>query len=161
MSPEDIVTFRHQLRAAIISTDMKHHKHLVEEMAIVYDVNDVESRNALSIHILHCADLSAQTQIIKLALKWSTLINEEFKSQAEKERILNLELTDIMQNLDNDLERSKLQVNFIGNVVLPLWSAFATNLPALNFAVDRVKLNLKYHTDFVDSLLQNNQLRSP
>jgi len=155
MSPEDIVTFRHQLRAAIISTDMKHHKHLVEEMAIVYDVNDTESRNALCIHILHCADLSAQTQTTKLALKWSTLINEEFKNQAEKEKILNLELTDIMQNLDNDLERSKLQVNFIENVVLPLWSAFATNIPSLSFAVDRVKLNLKHHTTLVESLLQN------
>jgi 3',5'-cyclic-nucleotide phosphodiesterase len=145
MNNEVRVVFRHLLRSAIISTDMTHHKNLVEEMQITYDVNDVDSRHSLCIHILHCADLSAQTHISRLAQKWSLLINEEFKDQAEKEKLLNLELTDIMQGLDDDLKRSKLQVNFIGNVVLPLWSAFVTNFPSLKFAVGRIKDNLTYH----------------
>jgi len=148
---DDRLVLRHQLRTAIISTDMTHHKNIVEEMALIqYDVNDIESRHSLSIHILHCADLSAQTQVPHLAQQWSLLINEEFKNQAEKEISLNLELTDIMQGLNDDLKRSKLQVNFIGNVVLPLWSAFVNNFSSLSFAIERINNNLCYHAANVE-----------
>jgi hypothetical protein len=151
ISNEDRIILRHQLRTAIISTDMTHHKNIVEEMALIqYDVNDIESRHSLSIHILHCADLSAQTQLPHLAQQWSLLINEEFKNQAEKEISLNLELTDIMQGLNDDLKRSKLQVNFIGNVVLPLWSAFVNNFSSLTFAIERINNNLCYHAANVE-----------
>jgi hypothetical protein len=152
MDSEDNFIFRHQLRNAIISTDMTHHKHLVEQMAVPYDVNDIDSRHSLCIHILHCADLSAQTQSIDLARRWGLLINEEFKDQAEEEKRLNLAQTDIMQNLSDDLQRSKLQVNFLENVVLPLWSRLATSIPSLGFTIDRIQANLDYHVEHVKQL---------
>jgi hypothetical protein len=59
--------------------------------------------------------------------------------------MLNLELTDLMQGLDDDLKRSKLQANFIANVVLPLWSAFVFNFSTLSFAIERIINNLSFH----------------
>lgn len=156
MTKNDRTIFRHQLRKAIISTDMAYHKHIVDNMVMTYDANDIESRRTLCNHIIHCADLSAQTQSVHLARKWGLLINEEFKEQAKKEVLLHLDLTDIMQNLD-DMKITKQQANFISNVIQPLWQSFVSNLPSLSFVMDRIQKNLDDNLERVKRLKNEKQ----
>lgn len=107
--------------------------------------------------ILHTADLGAQALPWFIARVWGERVLREFAQQARREQALNLPVTKFMEvsghyptaiarlchacspapgrwGQDVDVDEYKglrVQVQFVGNVVEPLWNAMSQILPGL------------------------------
>jgi GAF domain-containing protein len=134
----------------IMATDMAGHFYHVETLEISaksnphFDAADASSRRALLGHIVHSADLSAQVLCPELALKWGDLVIEEFIHQSNEEKRLNLPLTPFMDGLEDEIKKMRLQHGFIGNIVLPLWTALVGCFPGLSHTVIQCQANYNY-----------------
>jgi 3'5'-cyclic nucleotide phosphodiesterase len=148
MGADEVDVFRKTMITCIMSTDMAQHfqevEYLHEWSACTADPFDKYTERAkLAGVILHCADIGAQTQKNELAIKWSDAVLNEFRSQAQREKVLGVALTPFMQGLDDEIACNHLQQGFIGNIVLPLWSALAACFPKLDFAVSQAHENMQ------------------
>ena len=159
LNPADKLAFRRLVTAAIMATDMSQHFALVELISShsalnePFNKNDPEQRMTLVRLILHCADIGAQTQCRSLSLKWTERCLAEFHAQALKEKELGLEPTPFMQGLDDELKRVQLQQGFIGGIVVPLWTAFASCFPGLDYAVVQAIENKNYYAERATALI--------
>jgi hypothetical protein len=79
-------------------------------------------------------------------------VNDEFQGQVSREEELGLPLTDFMMGLESESKRSKSQVGFISQFVLPLWSTLADMYPELKASVDRCIQNEAYYQELYDQL---------
>ncbi|CAE7722770.1 Pde9a [Symbiodinium microadriaticum] len=70
---------------------------------------------------------------------------EEFSNQCEKEKALGLPVTTFMDGLDDELQRMRLQHGFVGNIVIPLWTALATCFPSLSHTTIQAQANNDYY----------------
>lgn len=142
----------------ILCTDMSVHFKIVDEITsrtsleAPYDRNDPASRRALMGHVLHCADIGAQTQERSVASKWTQRLVAEFQAQAQKEIDLHLPLTPFMHGLDDELKQMQLQSGFVGNIVIPLFSAFSVCFPALEHAVQQASSNKAFYDGEIDRI---------
>lgn len=147
LSRQEQIDFHALITDTIMATDMAGHFCHVETLEISaktnphFDVNDANSRRILLGHIIHSADLSGQVLIPELAFKWGDLIIEEFIHQSNEEKRLNLPITPFMDGLEDELKKMRLQHGFIGNIVLPLWTAFIACFPSLSHAVIQCQAN--------------------
>lgn len=148
--------FKHQVVASIMGTDMSRHFKAVEDIeersarvtavapSAPYDVNDTQSRRALVSHVVHTADIGAQSQDQSVSLKWTACLISEFSNQVKREEELGLPVTQFMAGLDSELKQVQLQIGFIHNIVLPLWSGMMVCFPRLSSAVDNILRNEEY-----------------
>jgi GAF domain-containing protein len=100
--------------------------------------NEVE-RNELVSVIVHTADLSGQAYAIKVARNWTSRIIAEFKQQAVLEQERRLPVTPFMASLETPLQMARVQLSFIGNIVLPLWQRVSELLPGLQEPVQNLQ----------------------
>lgn len=144
--------------ASIMTTDMCHHFGLVEQIIsrasskCPFDSNDVESKKRLCQFIVHAADISSQGLKLDLALKWTDNLCAEFDRQTKKEEELGLTITSFMTGLNSEVNKCRLQVGFIGDLLLPLWTAFSEIFPETRFFLDRLKYNHAYYANRMDEL---------
>jgi GAF domain-containing protein len=153
---------RSELRAsvthAILATDMSQHFKILEDIIrrtstdAPYSQSDPVSRKALIGHILHSADIGAQTQCRTVALKWTDRLVEEFSAQAAREIECNIPLTPFLHGLDDELKKMQLQVGFVNGVVSPLWVALAACFPDMEPAITQLEGNKNYYAAEVDRI---------
>jgi dual 3',5'-cyclic-AMP and -GMP phosphodiesterase 11 len=143
----------------IMATDMSVHFYHVEKLEISaklpsphFEINDSNSRRILLGHIIHAADLSGQILKLDLALRWGDKCIEEFIDQCNKEKQLKIPVTPFMEGLEDEVKRMRLQHGFVGNIVLPLWSALAECFPALSHTVEKGRSNYSYYSQRVAAL---------
>lgn len=84
------------------------------------------------------ADLSGQCYPARIARKWGDRVIQEFTAQARREEELGLPVMPFMQNLTRPLDRARLQLRFVNQVVLPLWTAMNELLHGLAVPVDNL-----------------------
>jgi dual 3',5'-cyclic-AMP and -GMP phosphodiesterase 11 len=140
----------------IMATDMSVHFYHVEKLEISaklpsphFEITDANSRRILLGHIIHAADLSGQVMKLDLALKWGDKCIEEFVNQCNKEKELKIPVTPFMEGLEEEVKRMRLQHGFVGNIVLPLWTALAECFPSLSHTVAQGRSNYSYYTQRV------------
>jgi GAF domain-containing protein len=156
--------FRAKMTSAILMTDMSQHFKLLDDILqrstkpVPYDKDDPESRRLLMGHVLHTADLGAQTQAKELALKWSKKVIKEFMVQATAEVQLNLPITAMMHGLEDPVKQMKLQGSFISGIVIPLWSGMASCFKTLEYAVQQAEKNKQFYNDEVERLSNEKNL---
>lgn len=149
-----------------MATDMAVHFYHVETLEISakstphFDVSDSNSRRILLGHIVHAADLSGQILCPELALKWGDRCIQEFIHQNNEEKRLNLTVTPFMDGLHEEIKRMRLQHGFVGNIVLPLWSALAACFPALSHTVIQGQANYNYYSQRILVLSDDNNTQS-
>ena len=143
----------------IMATDMSVHFYHVEKLEISsklppphFEINDPNSRRILLGHIIHAADLSGQILKLDLAIKWGDKCIQEFINQCIKEKELGIPVTPFMDGLEDELKQMKLQHGFVGNIVLPLWTALATCFPSLSHTVTRGQANYAYYNQRISLL---------
>lgn len=119
---------------------------------VPYNIDDPAARRTLIGHILHSADIGAQTQERSVALKWTQGLVAEFSMQARREHELGIPVTPFMSGLDDELKQMQLQAGFIENIVLPLWSALAKCFPAIAPAVAQAEANKSYYRTRIEEL---------
>jgi dual 3',5'-cyclic-AMP and -GMP phosphodiesterase 11 len=135
----------------IMATDMAVHFYHVERLEMSskssphFESNDPNSRRILLGHIVHAADLSGQVLSPELSRKWGEKCIQEFRNQCTKEKELNLPVTAFMDGLDDEVQRMRLQHGFVGNIVIPLWTALATCFPSLSHTTIQAQVNHDYY----------------
>mmetsp|Transcript_26361 Transcript_26361/g.49893 ORF Transcript_26361/g.49893 Transcript_26361/m.49893 type:complete len:790 (+) Transcript_26361:235-2604(+) len=138
---------------AILGTDMSRHMEHVTSLHeradeghhAFFDRNSHTDRAELVKHIIHCADLAAQTLPEKISEEFELRVMKEFTSQALKEIEADCEQTSFMKGLEDDKKRCELQLNFVSAIVLPLWGGLAKLFPKCDERVERAnEIRLNY-----------------
>jgi dual 3',5'-cyclic-AMP and -GMP phosphodiesterase 11 len=151
-SPQDQAEIRGLITDTIMATDMAVHFYHVERLEISakstthFDFEDPNSRRILLGHIVHAADLSGQVLSTELALKWGERCVAEFIAQCAKEKELGLPVTPFMDGLTEEIKMMRLQHGFVGNIVLPLWTAMSECFPNLVHTTLQAQANYDYYS---------------
>ncbi|XP_033349474.1 cGMP-dependent 3',5'-cyclic phosphodiesterase-like isoform X1 [Bombus vosnesenskii] len=131
------------LKNNILATDLACHFRTVgkqEEMVrSKFDQNDSERKRLFLNMLMTCCDLSDQTKQWKVSKKTAEQIYDEFFSQGDLEKSMGSSPIEMM-----DRERASipdLQVQFITNIVLPLFINLSTLFPMVQPLVDVLKEN--------------------
>jgi dual 3',5'-cyclic-AMP and -GMP phosphodiesterase 11 len=151
---------RGSVTSAILATDMSQHFKILEDiirrstadLACPYSQQDPAARKALIGHILHSADIGAQTQCRTVALKWTDRLVAEFSAQARREIECGVPLTPFLHGLDDELKKMQLQVGFVNGVVAPLWVALAACFPDMEPAITQLEGNKNYYAAEVERI---------
>ncbi len=86
---------------------------------------------------LHSADISNPLHSsFDVARDWAVRVTTEFSRQASKEKALNLQVTSYMDGLDSEYNIAKVQINFFGFMVQPLFDAVGKLFPNLSHLND-------------------------
>ncbi|XP_076231861.1 cGMP-dependent 3',5'-cyclic phosphodiesterase [Calliopsis andreniformis] len=131
------------LRSNILATDLASHFRTVEKQTEMvrnkYDRNDCKQRKLFFDMLMTCCDLSDQTKHWKVSKKTAEQIYDEFFSQGDLEKSMGSSPIEMM-----DRERASipdLQVQFITNIVIPLFINLSTLFPMVHPLVDVLKEN--------------------
>ncbi|CAK9804564.1 cGMP-dependent 3',5'-cyclic phosphodiesterase [Anthophora plagiata] len=131
------------LRNNILATDLAAHFRTVEKQVEMirnkFDKNDIKQRKLLFDMLMTCCDLSDQTKQWKVSKKTAEHIYDEFFSQGDLEKSMGSCPIEMM-----DRERASipdLQVQFITNIVLPLFINLSALFPMVQPLVDVLKEN--------------------
>ncbi|CAK9825014.1 cGMP-dependent 3',5'-cyclic phosphodiesterase [Anthophora retusa] len=131
------------LRNNILATDLAAHFRTVEKQIEMirnkFDKNDIKQRKLLFDMLMTCCDLSDQTKQWKVSKKTAEHIYDEFFSQGDLEKSMGSCPIEMM-----DRERASipdLQVQFITNIVLPLFINLSALFPMVQPLVDVLKEN--------------------
>jgi len=106
-------------------------------------------RQLFSNMLIHSSDLSAQTFVTNVALEWESRITTEFMHQVECEKKAGLEVTKMMNNLDDIVIRNKSQLGFIDYMLLPWWKNVSRLFPSLTPCLDNLLLNRQHYAQIV------------
>ncbi|DAZ93938.1 TPA: hypothetical protein N0F65_012884 [Lagenidium giganteum] len=132
----------------ILATDMKHHTKLLSELSAVARVEDFETvtdgRQLMLNMIIHGSDLGSVARPLNITLKWVDRVCEEFTQQAKRSEELGIFVPPHIVNLEDEVVKSRLQVNFIDYLVAPLWNLIATILPEARPSLDCLRANRDY-----------------
>ena len=77
----------------------------------------------------------------------------EFYDQGDKERKIGLPISPFMDRRKQAL--NKLQISFIGYLVIPMVDSFVSVFPEMKFAMDHITYNKKYWDFFNNAELTN------
>ncbi|XP_043259478.1 cGMP-dependent 3',5'-cyclic phosphodiesterase-like isoform X2 [Colletes gigas] len=131
------------LRNNILATDLASHFRTVEKqeemIRDMYDKNDSKQQKLFFDMLMTCCDLSDQTKQWKISKKTAEQIYDEFFSQGDLEKSMGSSPIEMM-----DRERASipdLQVQFITNIVLPLFINLSTLFPMVQPLVHVLKEN--------------------
>lgn len=120
------------LRNNILATDLTTHFRNVKkqtEMVAKYDKSDRKQQKLLFDMLMTCCDLSDQTKDWSVSQKTAEQIYDEFFCQGDLEKRMGSSPIEMM-----DRERASipdLQVQFISNIVLPLFRNLSVLFPTL------------------------------
>ena len=155
LTPEEQTYMNGLVTDAILATNMAVHFEHVERLDIVskndppFDVTSTSSRRDLVGHIVHAADLSGQVLSLELAKVWGERCLNEFMHQAKIEKENGYPVTQFMAALDTNLSRSRAQLGFVGNIVLPLWTSLAACFPSLDARCCQAQSNHDYYSNCI------------
>ena len=121
--------FRNLVTQCILSTDMKCHDVMVNEILEMslysgtrnFSTNDT-ARISLCRFILHGADISNSVRPFFISCKISQMVAEEFRMQAKQEAERGIEITPFML-LPDERSIAKNEIRFLKNVAQPYWTA--------------------------------------
>lgn len=130
----------------ILATDMNQHLKLVKNANAIMDQGPInlanEKHRILAMKMLmQVANLSNTARPYHIAKQWCQLICEEFFKQGDIEKKLKMELS----SPKNDRKKQnvpKMEIDFIENYVIPLFSSVFRIFPELEANLDVVKENL-------------------
>jgi len=135
---DDLEYIKNSVRDAVLFTDMSKHFELLNKVGHLADkvpVNstmieeDETARQLLIQFIVHASDISNTGLPFELSLPWSHRISDEFLQQVNKERGRGLEVTAMMDGMDNEFTKATAQVGFIRTFALPCFEIMAILFP--------------------------------
>lgn len=131
------------LRNNILATDLASHFRSVDEQREVtkkgYNKNNPKHQKVLHAMFMTCCDLNDQTKNWRVSKQTAEQIYDEFFSQGDLEKSMGTAPIEMM-----DRERASipdLQVQFITNLVLPLFTNLATLFPSMQSIVHIIERN--------------------
>jgi hypothetical protein len=144
---KDREAFQTLVTQCILSTDMKLHDGMVDEVVILaneikandFVTNDI-SRTSICRYLLHGADIANSVRPYTTSSKVTKLIVAEFRMQAKQEAEHKVEVTSFMM-LPDDAAIAKNEIFFLGNVK-SFWLAMVSIFDELLPLVTTLESNL-------------------
>ncbi|XP_046389171.1 cGMP-dependent 3',5'-cyclic phosphodiesterase-like isoform X2 [Ischnura elegans] len=131
------------LRHLILATDLAQHLRIFNEQKKLtedgYDSSNEHHRGLLLSLLMTCCDLSDQTKTWSISKKIAELIYMEFFSQGDLEKAMGNRPSEMM-----DREKACipfLQLQFLNDIVHPLFTFLAELFPEAECLVDALKIN--------------------
>ncbi|KAK6589687.1 hypothetical protein RS030_141 [Cryptosporidium xiaoi] len=90
--------------------------------------------------LLHASDISNPLIPFEISKKWASLIQEEFKLQAELERQHNIPITPFM-DVNDELGKIEAQIGFLEYAVIPQWKILSRIIPRGNMLLKQAEIN--------------------
>ena len=142
-SIEEFKIVRETIIESIISTDMKYHFELINTLENNKN-NLIDKQNEILFCklIIHVADLSNQLRNFKIAYYMCQGLRKEFMKQAENEKKLNLSSQSHMENIKNDDEFYKCEIEFCTSIIKPLIKNFCQHFPIFNYVLKNLNVNI-------------------
>ena len=124
ISNEDTLRFRSFVIEMILTTDMARHHAImetctkcIEDLGSDIDCWPNQARLVMMQLTLHCADIGNQSKPYKQSIQWTNRVMEEFFSQGDLERKLQLPVSESCDR--QSVVIAKAQVYFIDEIVTP------------------------------------------
>lgn len=143
LSIDEFKIVRETIIESIISTDMKYHFELVDNLVYNnYNFEDKKNEILFCKMIIHVADLSNQLRNFEIAYYMCQGLRKEFINQVNNEKKLNLSSQAHMENLSNDNNFYQCELEFCTNIIEPLIKIFCKYFPNFKFIHKNLKLNM-------------------
>ena len=158
LSVQDYKTIRKRMIGNILATDMANHGKIMTLIKSRIAINKAENKTKFELlsgnektkfeeqqslfdFLIHAADLSHNTKLFNISLKWVELLSEEFWLQGDKEKSMNLPVSFLCDRDNYNIPQS--QVGFIRGFIIPTFDCLIDIFPSLKFTMDNAKTNLK------------------
>ncbi|KAG8177159.1 hypothetical protein JTE90_009851 [Oedothorax gibbosus] len=126
------------IRDIILATDLAHHFRIIKDIKQIlesgYDSSNSEHHSILLCLIVTSCDLSDQTKNWTNTKEIAKLIYREFFSQGDLEKAMGVKPSEMMDREKARIPR--LQINFLEQVVQPVYQLLSGFFPQLNHLVD-------------------------
>jgi hypothetical protein len=157
LAVQDYKTIRKRMIGNILATDMANHGKVMTVIKSKISINKIENKKTFELlsgnektkfeeqqglfdFMIHAADLSHNTRIFNLSLKWVELLSEEFWLQGDKEKSMNLPVSFLCDRDSYNIPNS--QVGFIKGFIIPTFECLVDIFPSLKWTVNGAKMNL-------------------
>ena len=154
----DYKIIRKRMISEILATDMANHGKVISLIKSKISTNEDgkdfkfnllsgneqtknEEQQCLLDFMIHLADLSHNTRLFNISLKWVELLSEEFWRQGDLEKKLNLPVTFLCDRDNVNIPQS--QKGFISGFIIPTFDCLVKIFPTLRFTLDNANTNLK------------------
>jgi len=127
---------RKSIVGIVLATDMEHHRAGTAELKDVIERalpwDDAEMQTVVSKQVVHVSDIGSCTRPWETFSRWTDRVMEEFFSQADRERQLNLSFAGGLSRGHTNLDRNKpfnvplFQLGFVKNVYVPAFNVLCT-----------------------------------
>ncbi|CAI9727841.1 affinity cGMP-specific 3 3' [Octopus vulgaris] len=156
LSPQQYTIVRQGIIRCILSTDMAKHNNILHdfETALVnFDIDKKEHRMQLMSMLIKVADISNELRPPTVAEPWLDCLLNEFFAQSDTEKLEGLPVTSFM---DRDTHvKSRSQVHFIANVLMPLVKALCQCFPKAMNLLAPAESALSYYENQFQEYEQN------
>jgi len=158
LSKEDYKTMRKRIVESVLATDMTFHakqftylKLKIESLSISEGKNTekiLDGLDKMGIYstqqeflniVLHSSDISNPTKPFHIYSQWAERVMEEFWSQGDKEKSLNLPVSFLCDR--NTITLPGAQIGFMDGIVSPFLNSLVQIFPGLNFLLENVNNN--------------------
>lgn len=149
--PADRRKFRMRVCKTILATDMGKHFFIIDKVRrcgdggadgvpqiqtrITHDdylnLDNKDDLQMLFNLILKCADVSNEVRPYEISKRWAGRLVEEFLEQGNLERHLSLNVTPLFEK--DKLVLHKMQISFIENILMPMYTIATALLPGMQF----------------------------
>ena len=132
LSDSDRKHVRKYIIELILATDMTRHFEIQNQFSTTFaappsgEMKEDDHLTMLRL-VMKMADVSNPAKPVKVAVKWTERVIEEFFSQGDQERAAGLEISPFMDRATTDIP--KTQVGFISFMVEPMWKVFDRVFP--------------------------------
>ena len=154
----DYKIIRKRMISEILATDMANHGKVISLIKSKISVSENgkdfkfnllsgneqtknEEQQCLLDFLIHLADLSHNTRLFNISIKWVELLSEEFWLQGDLEKKLNLPVSFLCDREKVNIPQS--QKGFISGFVIPAFDCLVSIFPTLRFTLDNANDNLK------------------
>lgn len=150
--------FRKFFIEAILATDMTFHAKLnsiikirLNNLGIIDGVNIeklipdndemIEAQQDVFNFLLHTADISHNAKLFKISFVWVSALCEEFWSQGDTEKTLDLPISYLCDRVGADVPKS--QVGFLTYIITPTFTILSDMFPNLSYLSENVESNIE------------------
>jgi hypothetical protein len=149
---------RNRIVNIILATDMTKHFDVTNKFKLKVEAGQfgekgedgqatAEDRDILLDLLMHASDLSNPVRPFPLAKKWGYDIMEEFCSQGDMEKRLNMPVSPLCErdDLTTDVQKAQSQIGFGDFVVGPMYKDMAAYFTGLEPCVESLAKNREYY----------------
>ncbi|XP_035232407.1 cGMP-dependent 3',5'-cyclic phosphodiesterase-like, partial [Stegodyphus dumicola] len=141
LSEKEYKTCLDYIKDIILATDLAHHFRILKDIKQVlndgYDSSNADHHRILLCLIVTSCDLSDQTKDWTNTKEIAKLIYREFFSQGDLEKAMGVMPSEMMDREKARIPR--LQINFLEQIVLPVYGLLSGFFPQLSHIVDTIE----------------------